>query len=225
MNPINRILNFIAPDDCLGCQVEGETLCQECAERLDRLPSICYSCGKLSPNFKTCPKCNNRWRPQHVWIYATYQKLPAEVVKSLKFEQKSAVAKIIAGLVDDILPYFAKPPLVAYVPTASNRRRERGFDQAQLIAKELAKLRGWHTATLLSRQAKVRQIGSTRDVRHAQLKAAFRPINDSLIKNHHILLVDDVVTTGATIETCTKTLLRAGANTVDAVVFAYTPKK
>ena len=131
----------------------------------------------------------------------------------------------MAQLINQALPYFADEPLVTFVPTASNRRRERGFDHAQLIAKELAKLRGWHIATLLGRQAKVRQLGAKRETRKEQLKNAFRPVNTGLIKGSHILLVDDVVTTGATVEVCVKELIKAGASQVDAAVFAYTPKK
>jgi ComF family protein len=225
MNPIDRILSLLAPDNCINCQTEGAVLCQECAEQIDCLPAICYGCGKLSRNFRPCPKCINRWRPQHVWFYTAYKDIASELVKGLKFEQKRSVARIIAQLIDDSLPYFATAPLVTFVPTASSRRRERGFDHAQLIAKELAKLRGWHMVTLLKRQSKIRQIGANRQARRTQLKKAFRPVNTNLIKNNHILLVDDVVTTGATIEACTKTLLKTGAKAVDAAVFAYTLKK
>jgi ComF family protein len=224
MRLIIRLLNLVAPDDCTGCQAEGSILCPECAERIDCLPATCYVCGKLSRNFRPCLNCINKWRPQHVWFYGAYKDLPAELVKALKFDQKRSAAKAMAKLLDQALPYFAEPPLVTFVPTASSRRRERGFDQAQLIGKELAKLRGWPITALLHRQAKVRQLGAGRATRRAQLKKAFRPINASLIKNTHILLVDDVVTTGATIEACTKTLLKAGASAVDCAVFAYTPK-
>jgi ComF family protein len=159
-----------------------------------------------------------------VWFCTAYNDLPTELVKALKFEQKRSTALAMAKLIDDGLPYFASAPLVTYVPTAPSRRRERGFDHAQLIAKELAKLRGWHLATLLKRQSKIRQIGANRKIRRSQLKDAFRAVNANLIKNNNILLVDDVVTTGATIEACAKVLLRAGAPTVDSAVFAYTPK-
>ncbi len=224
MNPIERILSLLSPDDCLNCGAEGSVLCPECAEQIERLPSICYGCGKLSRNYRPCPKCINRWRPGHAWFCTAYKDLPAELVKALKFEQKRQAAKIMAGMIDDTLPYFAAPPLVTYVPTAPSRRRERGFDQAQLIAKELAKLRGWHTSTLLKRQTKLRQLGAKRITRRAQLQNAFWPVNTRLIKSNHILLVDDVITTGATIEACTKTLLKACADSVDCATFAYTPK-
>ena len=224
MNLIERLISLLTPDDCLNCGLEGKILCRECAEQLEQLPAICYGCGKLSRNCRPCPKCINRWRPEHVWFYAAYKDLAADLVQALKFEQKRATARAMAELLDERLPYFESAPLVTFVPTAPHRRRERGFDQAELIAKELAKLRGWHIATLLKRQKKVRQLGANRAIRRAQLKGAFRPTHQWLIKDNHILLVDDVVTTGATIEACAKTLLKAGAKQVDAAVFAYTPK-
>jgi ComF family protein len=224
MNPVDRVLSLIAPDICLGCNLEGRIVCQDCLDRFAPLPGICYRCGKLASNFRTCPKCINNKRPQHVWLYTAYESLAAELVKAQKFDHKRTVAPIMAQLLNDCMPYFAQQPLITYVPTASSRQRERGFDHAQLIAKELAKLRGWHVAALLVRQVKVRQLGATRDVRLAQLKNAFRSVNLTLIKNRHILLVDDVVTTGATVEACAKVLMQAGASAVDCAVFAYTPK-
>jgi predicted amidophosphoribosyltransferase len=70
-----------------------------------------------------------------------------------------------------------------------------------------------------------RQLGASREQRRSQLKNALRLNNHDLIKGRHILIVDDVVTTGATIEACAKMLKKAGAAQVDAAVFARTPNK
>jgi ComF family protein len=130
-----------------------------------------------------------------------------------------------AGLLSEVLPYFAEPPLVTFVPTASGHRRERGFDHAELLAKELAKLKRWPFARLLVRTSQTRQLGSNRELRKRQLKDAFRVSHSRLIKDTHILLIDDVLTTGATVEACSKILKKAGASLVDGAVFARTPNK
>jgi ComF family protein len=120
------------------------------------------------------------------------------------------------------LPYFAESPLITYVPTASTHRRARGFDHAELLAKEIAKARGWPYMRLLHRKGQSRQLGADRQTRKQQLADAFKPSAQQYIKGRHIILIDDVVTTGATIEACTAMLKKAGAVRVDALLFART---
>ena len=131
----------------------------------------------------------------------------------------------MAFCIEQILPYFADPPLVTFVPTATRHRRQRGFDHAELLAKELSRIRGWHYARLLNRVSQVHQTGATRMQRKEQLKNVFVSQNNSLIKGAHILLIDDVVTTGATLDACSRALKESGAARVDAAVFARTPPK
>lgn len=153
-----------------------------------------------------------------------YKDLVKELITAYKFEQAREVAQIIAIHLDELLPYFSEPPLISYAPTTSAHIRERGFDHAKLIAKELARLRGYNYANLLVRTTKIQQLGATRNERMKQLKNSLRLTNTKIANNRHVLLVDDVVTTGATLEACTALLLKSGAGQIDAVVFARTPK-
>lgn len=130
----------------------------------------------------------------------------------------------MARYMDALLPYYAEPPVLVFVPTVPSHIRERGFDHAALLTKELARLRGWHYVPLLARQSNGQQHGATKVARQVQVKGAFRVRSDEPIKGKHVLLVDDVTTTGATLTECAKVLKAAGANRVDAVVFARTPK-
>ena len=145
------------------------------------------------------------------------------MVHAYKFEQQRAMAPVMAGMLDDALPYFAEQPLVTFVPTSSSHYRERGFDHAELLTRELCKRRRWHYMRLLHRTTQVRQLGATRAARKQQLNDAFALATPGLIKNQHILLIDDVITTGATIEACSRVLRAAGARQVDVVAFARTP--
>jgi competence protein ComFC len=208
----------------VGCGIEGSVICQECGEKIDSLPSVCFMCGKATHNHKPCIDCVGKYKPEHVWMYCEYNGLAKELVLALKFDQKRQAACEIAKFIDEILPYFNTQPLLTFVPTSPNRIRGRGFDHAKLIAKELAMIRGWHYQTLLSRQKEAHQLGSTREQRLNQLRGVFGAISEISINNKHILLVDDVCTTGSTLEECTKQLKKAGARQVDAAVFARTPK-
>jgi predicted amidophosphoribosyltransferase len=111
------------------------------------------------------------------------------------------------------------------VPTVPSHIRERGFDHAALLTKELAKLRGWHYEPLLVRQNNGQQHGATKITRQVQIKDALRSVAVNSTKDQHVLLVDDVATTGATLSECTKALRKAGVTRIDAIVFARTPEK
>jgi ComF family protein len=227
MNLIDRALSLIAPHNCISCSTEGAILCRECAdEKLTVLPAgICFLCGKLSANFKTCQKCATANTPQHVWAVCSYDNLAKRLVAAFKFEHAREAAKIMALYIDEALPYFAEEPLLVFVPTAPSHVRQRGFDHALLLAKELARVRSWHYSPLLVRQSNRQQHGATKIARREQIKGVFRVKDMQRIKGAHVLLLDDVVTTGSTVVECTKVLKKSGAASVDAVVFARTPEK
>lgn len=226
MNVIDRILSIVAPHECVGCGAEGVVLCVECTERLPYLPAgICYLCGRLSKNYKVCAKCADSTALQHVYVVAQYTDLAKTLVAKYKFDNVRAGAPPIAVTMHEALPYFAEPPIVTFVPTMPQHARIRGFDHAQLLAKELAYQRGWHYAPQLLRQKSLQQHGATRTERQRQIKGAFRAVAADRIKGRHVLLVDDVVTTGATITEAARVLKKVGAQRIDAVVFARTPEK
>ena len=223
MSIIDSLLDVLAPHICVGCGTESSVMCFSCVDNLGVLPSVCYACGKATSANKPCAYCVSSLRPKHVWMATAYDKIAKKAVWALKLEQKRSAAAVLAGCISDALPYFAEAPLITYVPTAPGHRRSRGFDHAQLLAKELARMRGWNYATALQRSGEIHQRGASREQRIRQLKGVFRAVNSPLFMGKHILLVDDVVTTGSTLNECTKILIKAGAAQVDAVVFARTP--
>ncbi len=110
--------------------------------------------------------------------------------------------------------------LVTHAPTATSRVRQRGYDQAALIAKSLASNADIPCASLLRRRGHQEQIGATKQQRAMQLAGAFYTVRQDKIVGKHIILVDDVITTGATLESAARVLLDVGARRVDAIVFA-----
>jgi ComF family protein len=118
------------------------------------------------------------------------------------------------------VPYLTEETIIVPVPTATLRVRLRGYDHAWLLAKNLGKYLDRPSQRLLSRYGHTRQVGAGRAKRQEQLSGAFYPRNPKAIKGARVLLVDDILTTGATIEECARTLKKAGAKRVDAIVFA-----
>ncbi len=140
-----------------------------------------------------------------------------EVLRRLKFGRAQAAAQDIARALDDVVPFLAPDTVITHVPTATSRVRMRGYDQSRLIAKEFARLRSLPYRSLLLRIGQARQVGSTRVERARQVDGAFRLLRRIPEK---VLLIDDVVTTGATIESAAKLLKTHGAKKVHAAVFA-----
>lgn len=224
MKLFENLLNLVAPHNCLNCTVEGMLLCNWCAEdAYERLPQRCYRCFKASAYNQTCPACRRLSPIKQLWASTSYGGLSKKLVQTLKFHRAgSAAAKVIAEDLNERLPYFEKI-IITYVPTSTSRVRQRGYDQAKFIAKEFALLRKLPYGGLLGRHGQSRQTGSRKKDRAAQLKSAFYPRNNLLINKAEILLIDDVLTTGATMEAAARTLRKAGAKSIYGAVFAQTP--
>lgn len=149
-----------------------------------------------------------------------YEGVAKDILHNLKFERSAYLAKDIARIMAEVLPILPSGTIVCHVPTASNRIRVRGYDQSQLIAKNISKIKRLEYSNLLKRISNSRQLGATRDKRFEQAKNAFELKSHSSVKGKKVLIVDDVTTSGATIEAIAKLLKKAGAKSVDAVVFA-----
>ncbi len=195
---------------CDWCRLEG----------LSTIPSRCYRCRKQTQDFAVCPECRHQTRLRHVWIVSEYGGVSKSLIHKLKFGRAQAAADVIAESMAEKLPYLPKDTLVTFAPTASGRRRLRGYDQSELIARKIASIKGLEFKTLLARSGQSRQVGAKREARKQQLAEAFRALNPECVKGALILLVDDISTTGATLEAAAKTLKQAGAKNVNAAVFS-----
>lgn len=210
---------MIAPHTCLGCGEEGAIMCEGCRLALiPNVPSRCYRCHKVTLQSQTCSNCR-RFGLKHVWAATDYDNIAKDVVFKLKFGRASVASNVIAKSIHDYLPLLSEQTKVTYIPTAPSRVRVRGYDQAKLIARSFAQQRDLQIVSLLGRRSVSRQVGSTRKERFAQLENAFFAKNHD-IKDAEILIIDDVLTTGATLESAAKILKQAGAKKVSAAVFA-----
>ncbi|HEU5187193.1 MAG TPA: phosphoribosyltransferase family protein [Candidatus Saccharimonadales bacterium] len=154
---------------------------------------------------------------------AEYSGMVAELVRRYKFERLRAAYIPLAAGIDGIMSYVSPATLIVPVPTAPSRVRQRGYDQATLLARELARLRSLPYATPLLRHAEGRQLGLGRTARKTQAHAMFVVRDD--VRDKHVLIVDDVCTTGATLQAASAALKGAGAASVQAAVVAWTAPK
>lgn len=216
---LQTILARLAPHECLGCEAEGALLCQACATSLDAVPARCYRCHKLTTGARTCESCRSSSPIFGVHVAYAYRGLAKDIVWQLKFSGAQAAAREMA----DQMSHLATIPadaVVVPVPTATSRVRRRGFDQAKLLGRSLAVQTGLPYAPVLRRLGQHHQVGATRAQRVTQLRDAYRCAGASRIRGRHVLLIDDVLTTGATLEAAAQALKAAGAARVSAAVFA-----
>lgn len=147
-----------------------------------------------------------------------YRGLPKDLVWRLKSSGAQATSKTMAKHMAPLIA--ADIDLIIPAPTATVRVRQRGYDQALLLARQLSKLSGIPWASCLVRDSQAHQVGSDKQNRLQQLQTAFRVNNAYLLSGARVVVIDDVITTGATIEAIAPLLLAAGASRVEALAFA-----
>lgn len=203
---LEYIIDLIAPHVCIGCKKEGSLLCCDCQNQLSPAGMLTDA---VDPTVL-----------QSVFAATPYKGLAKDLIHKLKFEHARSAAALIARCIDRDLPELPPHVLLCHLPTANRRVRTRGYDQSALIARQLARLRSLPYASLLARHGSQRQVGHTRAIRRQQLQEMFSVRQPHRVYQQRVLLVDDVVTTGASLEAAARALCRAGASQVSAVVFA-----
>ncbi len=216
----DRLIALLAPHVCVVCGAEGELLCTWCApDAIDVVPPRCYRCRAVSQDSQVCVGCRKKTQLDHVWVSSVYDGVSKQMIRKLKFERSRAAASFIAAMLDETLPYFSNEVVVTYVPTASKRIRLRGYDHAKLIAEQFARRRGVTCASLLIRHGHSRQVRATKSARAAQAAQSYTA-KHTKTPHKSVLLIDDILTTGATLEAASRVLKKAGVKHISAAVFA-----
>jgi ComF family protein len=214
---------------CCGSATEnGHAFCYPCSASLPYNDHACSRCAlplpPEAPPDSLCGRCSRR--PPHyqrAFAALSYQPPVSQLIGSLKFRRQLHLVRPLAELMIERLgPLDARPDLLIPVPLHPLRLRERGFNQSLELARALAA----HYALSLDWRccrrirATPAQSGLNERERRRNLRAAFRAEGD--LRGLHLVLFDDVITTGATIGELSKTLMRAGAKRVDVWALART---
>jgi len=216
---VDELLSIVAPHHCCGCDEIGSLLCCNCKNNIiNESESICIACRKPTGGAWLCADCHMPY--SRVWVVGKRSGVLQRLIGDYKFQRAKAGYKYLGDLLLAILPNLPKDTVIVPIPTTSGRIRERGYDHMLLIAKYIAKSRGLECRQLLRRVTDTKQRQSSAKQRQAQAKAAFA--SEMIIdRNRPYLLIDDVVTTGATIKYAARALKKAGAKNVWVAVIAY----
>jgi ComF family protein len=221
MGIIEKAVRIFAPYTCIGCGIEDDRmLCQSCSNDLVPVASRCYVCGCRTDQYRTCIDCVPTTPLASVVSYAHYEGYAKRLVYLMKYERAKGVACELASLMSRHADRLPRGVLYVPVPTASSRVRMRGYDHAILLARHLAKQNGGTCALPLRRQGQTRQVGATKLERRRQLAEAYRLVRADVVQDRHIVLVDDVLTTGATLEAAARVIAAAAPRRIDAITFA-----
>ncbi len=215
MSIFNTILDILLPIRCLACKKRDAYLCTSC--------------------LKACRPCE---RETGDWIYSMYDYRDPIIKKTiwfLKYRGKKSLAKIFASamyyqymeeLSELSIIYDFKNPTLIPIPLSKKRYMERGFNQSELLCKELLILSP--TSFVLEKNVLLKQKDTPhqahikdRQTRLKNIIGSFYIKNPKIIKNKNIILIDDVTTTGATLSEAKKILKQAGAKKIIALTIAH----
>jgi ComF family protein len=233
-----RLQRAVLPPHCLLCGGGGEhgrDLCSACAADLVRNQTCCPRCAlPLQAQAPLCGECLQRPPPFAAAFAPFVYAHPLDLLMTrLKFGRSLAAGRVLSELWTEASAAFC-PPLPALfvpVPLHRSRLRERGYNQALELIRPLARARGIPVAeSLLSRtRATPAQANLDAVTRRQNLRGAFEfhasALGGTAPGGAHVALVDDVMTTGATLRECARVLRRAGIGRIDVWALARAPRR
>jgi predicted amidophosphoribosyltransferase len=220
---LRALLDLLAPPLCLACGTAAPgALCARCRAALPWLRDPCPRCALPRP-CAPCPAARQAFAA--AWAPVAHEGPARALVHALKYRGRLAAADAMAAQMAAALARAGDPASGAAalvpVPFAPDRRRRRGFDPAELLAKRLAARAGLPVVACLLRSADApRQVGS---VRAQRLRAG--GVIAAGVAPEIAVLVDDVHTTGATLDACSRALTLVGTRTVFALTYARTVRR
>jgi ComF family protein len=229
---LSALLDLALPPRCAACDLpawSSQGLCALCAARVPPPVARCRRCGRPTGPFARqapCARCTDDDRRLDGVVAAhDYAGVARDLVLALKFRGRAPAALLLGRAVAERIRAYGVPgDLVVPVPLSGRRRRQRGYDQAVLLARVVGRELGLDTdvRALRRRRHTPPQVGLSRSRRRRGPRGAFRA-RRSRVRGRSVLLVDDVLTSGATAGACAVALRRAGTASVVAAVACRAP--
>lgn len=220
----NALLDLLFPPRCVGCQRVGSWLCPRCLQEIELIkPPICPRCGQPKGRAGLCSLC--RCTPPQIdaiRAVAYFQGTLRQAIHRFKYQNQQNLAIPLGQLLSGYLQEHNLPvEVIVPVPLHPTRVQERGYNQAALLARQLGQQTGLPVVenSLLRVKKTLPQVDLNAQERKENMQGAFRCADDRLV-GRRVLLIDDVCTTGATLEASSVALREHKAHSVWALVLA-----
>lgn len=225
----NAILDFVLPRSCIACkeEIQNSIICNNCINNIIIVNSPrCPICGRSIKNTKTCKYCRYEKHLDYGRAWALYVPPLDNIIHYFKYRRFKDLAHLLGLGMANIVKYDLRlktADLIVPVPLFWWKTLRRGYNQSQLLANIISQECGMEIYDALSRIKNTRtQTRLSDDRRCKNVFNAFK-IKANGIQDKSVLLVDDVMTTGATVKECARILKKAGAARVYSVVAGITP--
>ena len=211
---ISKILDLVYAPKCVACgkTIGTNYICKACSDKVDLLCVDSYA--PVHRNFS------------HLWVLAAYEGPWMEVIHKFKYGKDRTAHRVIFDVLKDKIEKFYYVYCIITVPLHRWRYIKRGYNQSTIIAKMISKIlsRPIYNRALVKSVNTSSQVGQTLRERRINLRSVFKQprLLSQSVKDKNILLVDDVVTSGATVDECSKIIRRAGARRIDVLTLAKT---
>jgi competence protein ComFC len=223
------VLDWLYPPNCAGCGQAGVRWCEACQLNLAPLRApLCPVCGEHRSNAQLCPDCQGD-PPEYEMLrsYAIHAGPIRHALHRLKYQRDIGIAESLSKHLIELYNHFKWDiDIVVPVPLSAKRKQERGYNQAGLLGRPLAyAIQKPYRSDILWRSRETRsQVGLSAQDRLQNVKNAFSAHTNS-VKDKTILIVDDVTTTGSTINACAQALRLAGASAIYGLTVARAESK
>lgn len=219
----DKIFEILLPSSCIGCGEMHTLLCDNC--KLNRIQmshsQYCHVCKKKVTSGFLHKECKSETFLDGVVIACKYSHFIEQIIAELKYKFFTSTTPIIVDLMESSIKFnlLPKDSVFTFVPLYKTKKWSRGFNQTELIAKELSKRHNLKVEDILKRKRNTKtQVGMSREERIENLKDVFEVKTNSL--SEKIVIIDDVMTSGTTLEECAKVLKAGGVNEVYGFVLA-----
>ena len=217
MSLLENVLDFIFPPVCAFCGKVGEgNLCQKCRKAITN--------SSIFANQLDFYSNQSYFIDEHFYLFS-YEEPIREKILQYKFEDKAYLANCIYEFFmnnEKIYGFLKKYDIIIPVPISLARRRERGYNQSEIIARKISKMVGIPIETQVLKKEKHNQPQSSlnKKQRKENVKNVYKIQNELKIQRKEILLLDDIYTTGATANECAKMLKQAGGERIGILTIA-----
>lgn len=229
------LMDILYPKTCLSCKTRLITevlICPDCASKIRKnIPPFCTRCGrhleKKNLNKNICPACLKT--PLHfdrAFSPCIYEGVIQDLIHQFKYNNKQFLGPVLAKLMNEFIREYGISldfiDQIIPIPLNSTRMREREFNQSEILSRHVAEelKKDVFKDLLIRSRNTLTQTGLKNNQRLENVKGSFRVMNKELVKGRNVLLIDDVLTTGATASEAAYTLKSAGTNIVFVLTLA-----